>query len=58
MEKLTKKQRDAIEFGHIGYVDGKLVSLLKNQNVTPMFSTDGTMLDENGNRSIFDDVDE
>jgi len=27
-------------------------------NGKPMFAPDGTMLDENGNRSIFDDVDE
>jgi len=26
-------------------------------NERPMFALDGTMLDENGNRSIFDDVD-
>lgn len=27
-------------------------------NGRPMFAPNGTMLDENGNRSIFDDVDE
>ncbi len=30
----------------------------KYQNGFPMFSRDGTMLDEYGNRSIFDDVDQ
>lgn len=28
-----------------------------HQNGAPMFAPDGTMLDEHGNRSIFDDVD-
>ena len=55
---ITKKQREAIEFGHICFVDGALVSLFKYENGAPMFSEDGTMLDENGNRSIFDDIDE
>ncbi len=30
----------------------------KYENGQSMFSADGTMLDEQGNRSIFDDVDE
>jgi hypothetical protein len=30
----------------------------KHPNGQPMFNADGTMLDEHGNRSIFDDVDE
>jgi hypothetical protein len=30
----------------------------KHSNGFPVFSRDGTMLDEHGNRSIFDDVDE
>lgn len=29
----------------------------KHPNGNPMFAPDGTMLDEHGNRSIFDDVD-
>jgi hypothetical protein len=29
----------------------------KHPNGKPMFALDGTMLDENGNRSTFDDVD-
>lgn len=32
-------------------------SEMKHPNGAPMFSSDGTMLDEKGNRSIFDDVD-
>lgn len=31
---------------------------MKHLNGRPKFSLDGTMLDDNGNRSIFDDVDE
>lgn len=31
---------------------------LKHDNGKPMFNSDGMMLDEKGNRSIFDDVDE
>ncbi len=31
---------------------------LRHENGTPMFSLDGTMLDDRGNRSIFDDVDQ
>lgn len=31
---------------------------MKHDNGAPMFAPDGTMLDEKGNRSIFDDVDE
>ncbi len=30
----------------------------KHDNGAPMFAPDGTMLDDKGNRSIFDDVDE
>lgn len=30
----------------------------KHQNGKPVFAKDGTLLDEKGNRSIFDDVDE
>lgn len=30
----------------------------RHPNGKPVFAKDGTMLDENGNRSIFDDVDE
>lgn len=33
-------------------------SRLMHPNGAPMFSADGTMLDDKGNRSIFDDVDE
>lgn len=37
----------------------KLMPLVyKHPNGAPMYAPDGTMLDENGNRSIFDDVDE
>lgn len=32
--------------------------LVVHPNGVPKFATDGTMMDENGNRSIFDDVDE
>lgn len=46
------------------FLDGKPVDQrpeehrsLKYPNGRPMFSWDGTMLDHNGNRSIFDDVD-
>lgn len=31
---------------------------MKHTNGRPMFSKNGMMLDENGNRSIFDDVDD
>lgn len=31
---------------------------MRHENGAPRFSLDGTMLDPNGNRSIFDDVDE
>lgn len=31
---------------------------LKHENGNAQFSADGTMLDDQGNRSIFDDVDE
>lgn len=31
---------------------------LRLPNGLPQFSLDGTMLDETGNRSIFDDIDE
>ena len=31
---------------------------MKHDNDKPVFAADGTMLDEHGNRSIFDDVDE
>jgi hypothetical protein len=57
-ETMTEKQRSAVMAGHIEYVDGKWISLINYNNGKPMFSSDGTMLDEHGNRSIFDDVDE
>lgn len=31
---------------------------MKHENGKPMFASNGKMLDENGNRSIFDDVDD
>lgn len=31
---------------------------MKHKNGRPMFAPDGTMLDDKGNRSIFDDVDD
>jgi hypothetical protein len=31
---------------------------LRHSNGAPMYAPDGTLLDEKGNRSIFDDVDE
>lgn len=31
---------------------------MKHKNGAPVFASNGTMLDENGNRSIFDDIDE
>lgn len=36
----------------------KLMPLLKHPNGAPMYAPDGTMLNEDGIRSIFDDVDE
>jgi hypothetical protein len=33
-------------------------ALAKHPNGAPMYAPDGTMLDDRGNRSIFDDVDE
>lgn len=57
-EKLTEKQRAAIQAGYIGFDADKLVCRRFHENGKPQFSPDGTMLDENGNRSIFDDVDE
>ena len=35
-----------------------LLAAFKHPNGAPMYSRDGTMLDEHGNRSIFDDVDQ
>jgi hypothetical protein len=49
------------------YVREKLIGLdeatpdwrnLRHANGTPVFSLDGTMLDDKGDRSIFDDIDE
>lgn len=31
---------------------------LRHENGFPMFSLDGTMLNDEGNRSIFDDIDD
>lgn len=31
---------------------------MKHPNGAPMYAADGTLLDQHGNRSIFDDVDE
>lgn len=36
----------------------KVMGARKYPNGAPMFAADGMMLDENGERSIFDDVDE
>lgn len=35
-----------------------LISSLRHSNGAPMFAEDGTLLDERGNRSIFDYVDQ
>lgn len=48
-------QQKAIRFGYIDWLTGE--SLHHYDNGAPMFTPDGTMLDANGNRSIFDDVD-
>lgn len=55
---MTEKQCAEVMAGHIDFRDGAWVSLHTNPNGTPMFAASGTMLDEKGNRSIFDDVDE
>jgi len=57
-ELMTEKQRDAVMSGYIDHIDGVWVSLRHCPNGAPQFASDGTMLDEHGNRSIFDDVDE
>jgi hypothetical protein len=50
-EKETKKMRDLDKYSP-GWRD------TKHGNGQPKFAKDGMMLDEKGNRSIFDDVDE
>lgn len=52
------KQHRAIAAGHIALMDGKFVSLHFHPNGQPKFGPSGMMLDENGNRSIFDDIDD
>lgn len=56
----------AVMHGVDGYDIDRLASLARRieqtsqryPNGRPKFSLDGTMLDEKGNRSIFDDIDE
>lgn len=57
---------DAEWFSTAEIGDEELIALLreaarattKHPNGAPMFAPDGMMLDDKGNRSIFDDVDE
>ncbi len=51
----SKVQR-AVQYGYIDWNTGE--SLHHYKNGQAMFAPSGMMLDENGNRSIFDDVDE
>jgi hypothetical protein len=46
------------DFGQIARVHYAEDALMKHPNGAPMFAPDGMMLDENGNRSVFDDVDQ
>jgi hypothetical protein len=46
------------DYGDAARAAYALEAAAKYPNEKPMFAADGTMLDENGNRSIFDDVDE
>lgn len=43
--------------GDLGLAKVKLAKFVRHKNGAPMFSADGTMLDDKGNRSIFDDID-
>lgn len=44
--------------GDVGTLHRIANELTKHDNGAPMFNADGMMLDDKGNRSIFDDVDE
>lgn len=43
--------------GAFGIAKVSLAIHLHHKNGAPMFAPDGTMLDDKGNRSIFDDID-
>jgi hypothetical protein len=49
-----------VYLSHAAYADRRTAEQLKQfyANGKPMWSKDGTMLDDRGNRSIFDDVDQ
>ena len=55
---MTEKQRSAVMDGSIDFQDGAWLALRHYPGGAPMFDADGMMLDEAGNRSIFDDIDE
>lgn len=57
--KYARKKMPEIEELIVVKINEKIVDRLKAKypNEAPMFAPDGTMLDEHGNRSIFDDID-
>lgn len=55
---MTEEQRDAVMAGHIDFRGGVWTSLHHHTGGQPMFAASGMMLDEAGNRSIFDDIDD
>lgn len=48
---------DPPDYGEAVRADYAEQAAMKHPNGAPQFAPDGTMLDEKGNRSIFDDVD-
>lgn len=49
---------DPPDYGEVARAAYAIDAALKHNNGSPMYAPDGTLLDERGNRSIFDDVDE
>ncbi len=52
MKEELQAKRDRLDKYSPGWRD------MKHENGNPIFSPDGTMLDDRGKRSVFDDVDE
>lgn len=49
---------DPPNYGEESCAEYEAQAAMRHPNGTPVFAKDGTMLDDKGNRSIFDDVDE
>lgn len=56
--EMTEKQRRAVMAGHLDFFGGQWRCQKFHEGGERMFEDDGTMIETDGSRSIFDDIDE